>query len=434
MLVDFSPDDVATFVAQNFPKRVEITPGQTVVFKQTWTGEPHTVTGGLGSNDKLKKAAKFIDFFNGYESLASKNEAMVNPEGPTGAAAATFADFARELQQAKPAAEAKRVVADYDAIRKLYPDIPALDSNVDLPFSEFDATYIEGNADKALDGIPFAADDNLTINQNIGQKCFLSKGAPPEDASTPCTRAQQAQPAFNGTQSFYNSGILPYEGTRGNTFRVNFAKSTPPGSYFFYCAIHGPGQLSEIVVNKPGSDVKSASAVAREGRAAATDVVASLAKTFHETVRTNKLRYHGETLRGPFAGLPVDVHGSINEFVPNTLRAKANEAITWKVAGGHTISFNVPPYLPIVEFGAKQIRLNPKVRNAAGGAPKPGDAPEDGPLKIDGGTYNGVGFWSSGVVEAQDGFAEYTLRITKKGTYPYACLIHPKMIGKVIIT
>ncbi|HVT76603.1 MAG TPA: hypothetical protein VHD87_06200, partial [Acidimicrobiales bacterium] len=45
VLVDFSPDNVAVFVAKYFPAKVTVAPGQTVAFHQTWTGEPHTITG-----------------------------------------------------------------------------------------------------------------------------------------------------------------------------------------------------------------------------------------------------------------------------------------------------------------------------------------------------------------------------------------------------
>lgn len=144
----------------------------------------------------------------------------------------------------------------------------------------------------------------------------------------------------------------------------------------------------------------------------------------------------GERVSGPFAGLPTPIHGSINEFVPRTIRAKAGAPITWKFIGSdHSVSFDVPPYLPIIQFGAKSVRLNPKVSEPAGGAPPIPEEDEDaeGIQKLDGGTYDGEGFWSSGLVGAGP-YLEYTLRISKPGTYPYACLIHPKMIGTVVVT
>jgi plastocyanin len=178
----------------------------------------------------------------------------------------------------------------------------------------------------------------------------------------------------------------------------------------------------------------SASTVAHAARQQATDVVAPLVNTFKKARRANSVRYHGETFKAPLAGLPTEIHGSINEFVPRTLHAKANEPITWTFLGTqHTLSFDVAAYLPILEFGAKRIRLNPRVSDPAGGAPTLPEQQGDEPLRIDGGTYDGTGFWSSGLIGSER-YATYTLRISKPGTYPYACLIHPKMIAKVVVT
>lgn len=429
VLVDYSGDDVTTFVAQNFPKKVAVVPGQTVVFEQQWTGEPHTLTTGTKINESLKKASAWLALFNGYESLYAKNPAMVNPGEPTDV---TFAEFARLLKAATPAAERNAVLSAWRSLMKDHAELPDIDNPPAVPFSEVN-DLIDQLSEAAFEGFVFASNDNGDITQNIGQPCFLKTGQPPEDEDKPCTATQQKQPVFDGTESFYNSGILPYEGPRGNSYRVKLADDIKPGSYYFYCAIHGPGQVSEIDVQKPGTKVASARDVAREGRAEARDVVLPLERAYQSATRTNTVKVEGKTVKGPFAGLPAEVHGAINEFVPQTIKAKAGEAITWKILGAdHTISFDVPPYLPIIEFGAKRVRMNPKVRSAAGGSPEPGDGPDEGIHKVDGGTYDGKGFWSSGLFGGEP-YAEYTLRISKPGTYPYACLVHPRMIGKVII-
>ena len=74
----------------------------------------------------------------------------------------------------------------------------------------------------------------------------------------------------------------------------------------------------------------------------------------------------------------------------------------------------------------------------AGGAvelvlPEEGPGPDDGPPSHDGGTYDGEGFWSSGLIGAGP-YLEYTMRITKPGTYAYACLLHPPMVGTIKVT
>jgi plastocyanin len=81
---------------------------------------------------------------------------------------------------------------------------------------------------------------------------------------------------------------------------------------------------------------------------------------------------------------------------------------------------------------------NAKLDKAAGGWPgaPPGHKPY--PLatselvNLDAGEFNGsAGLKSSGI-----GFNTgdtYSVTFTKTGTYPYACLIHPGMIGKVVV-
>jgi plastocyanin len=348
-----------------------------------------------------------------------------------------MADLGRALDNAKPAAKGRAVRAAYEALAKADPTLPSLDS--DTPFADA-LPIVDEVSEKAFEDLPMAAgeteDDDFLINQNYGQSCYLKSGTPPEDSTKACTKAQQKQPAFDDSYDVYNSGILPYDGPRGNTYRVNIAETTKPGTYYFYCAIHGLGQLSEVVVKEPGADVPSVAEIARAARKEALETTRPLERTFRTAVRTNKVDFEGDELEGPFAGLPTQIHGMINTFVPSTIRAKANEPITWKVLGGdHTISFDVPPYLPIVQFTANRVRFNPRVREPAGGAPKqpPIDGRVEGPTDLNGGTWDGDGFWSSGVVGAEP-YLNYTLRIAKPGTYAYACLIHPRMIGRVVVS
>jgi plastocyanin len=431
VLVDYSSDEFANFVAQDFPNKLEITPGQTVVWKQTWTGEPHTVTGGALVTAKLSKTKNLLQLFDGYTSLVSTNHDLIDPEN---AGDATMVDFFAALRHAKPAAKRDAVMAAWRGVQKEHPELPDIDHPPATPVSAMN-DQVNQIADDAFNDLPSAHDDS-GVAQNVGQRCFLRTGAPPQETSQACTAAQQRQPVFDGKYSFYNSGVLPYQGPRGNTYRVKFAGTTKPGTYLFFCAVHGPQQTTEVVVRPKGTKVPSASAIARLGRKQANDVITPLAKTFRTTSRTGKLSWHGEKLSEPFAGLPSDIEASINEFVPRTIHAKVDQPITWNVIGAdHTISFNVPPYLPIFNFRSDgKVVFNPKVDNPTGGAPTIPDAGDEGqPRKIDGGTYDGTGFWSSGTVGG-DPARQYTLRISKPGTYNYACLVHPRMIGKVVVS
>jgi plastocyanin len=436
VLVDYSTDDVTMFVAQNFPKKVSVVPGQTLVFKQTWNGEPHTVTGGKFATDKLREGSAWLDLFNGYDELRSDNPGMVNTDteqfGDT-----TVAEFAAGIHGAKPVAKRDALLALWRSLRATRDWMPDLDNPPPATLFQEVNDRIGQEVEPIFNELVYAFDEEGNgLSQNVGQPCFLAKGLPPKDTNKACTKAQQVQPEFDGTQNFYNSGILRYEGAQGNTFRVKLANDAKPGTYYFYCAVHGPGQLTEVDIRKPGAKIPSASTVRREARDEAEAVARPLAKIYRDAVRTNRTKVEGKEVTGPFAGLPTPIHGSINEFVPRELHVKAGEPITWKIIGSdHTISFDVPPYLPIIQFGTKRVRLNPKVDEPSGGAPERphGDEESDGPTKIDGGTYSGTGFWSSGLVGGGP-YLEYTLRIAKPGTYPYACLLHPKMIGRVVVS
>src|SRR5688572_477762 len=61
VLVDYSHDEFPSFVAKNFPRQVAVHPGTELVFKQTWTGEPHSVTGGTLVNELLEEVRPYIE-------------------------------------------------------------------------------------------------------------------------------------------------------------------------------------------------------------------------------------------------------------------------------------------------------------------------------------------------------------------------------------
>ncbi len=148
-------------------------------------------------------------------------------------------------------------------------------------------------------------------------------------------------------------------------------------------------------------------------------------------------RFQGN-LSGLYAEDP-SLSGGINEFLPKDLEVKVGETVKWANLGMHTISFNVPKYFPVisVEDDGKVV-YNSKVITPAGGVPdhpEPYDfegPPPKEPLVIDGGTWDGEGFFSTGLI----GWAPYVvfeMEFAKKGTYKYACLIHPPMVGTITV-
>ena len=370
----------------------------------------------------------WLDFFQAFDALAGAGVKLPDPENPGNA---TWPDVVATIRAAPQAEPRDRFIASYRALLKSGVAMADFDNPPAMSFADV-AKAAEDLSAPAFASILFAFNDEGDIAQNVGMPCYLDKGAPPEKSDQACSKTEQRQPDFDGRQSFYNSGIIPYEGGNGNTFKVKLADDIEPGTYLFYCAVHGPGQLSEIEVKDRDAEVPSQGDVARETRREITAVNEPLEKVYREAVDNNRFTLDDEAIEGPFAGLysPKNDHALINEFIPRELRVKAGEPVTWKMFGSdHTISFGVPRYFPIIDFSGGRVKINAKLGEPAGGAP---EAPDD-ETKVDAGTYDGTGFWSSGLVGAQP-FLEYTVRVSKPGTYDYACLIHPPMVGKLVVT
>ncbi len=435
VLVDYSYDEFATALFKNFPAKVDVTPGMTVVFKQVWTGEPHTVTGGTAVDEMMSKAGPWTSFFGSFEALAGSGD-LPDPEDPSGPASALF----EAIDKSEDTANRDKLFAAYDEL--VEQGVPLVDRKDpgDASFESLVETvdkYSEAFLEDS--GLPWAFGET-NITQNAGQPCYLTKGLPPKDEDDPCSEGQQRQPEFDGNASYYNSGVIPYEGPQGNTFRVKLAGDIAPGTYFFYCAVHGPDQSTELEVKPSGSTVASQADVNRRARREIEEFAKPMVEVFNDA-KDGEISDAGETIEAPFAGLDVPVHGILNEMIPKTIRADVGEKVTWKLMGAdHSISFDVPRYFPIMRFAnSGKISLNPRLEEPAGGSPPLPEDGEHGPddsggvIKVDGGTYDGSGFWSSGLISA-DPYAEYSLRFSEPGTYKYACLLHPPMVGTVVVT
>lgn len=435
VLVDYSSDEFASFALFNFPGKVTVHQGDTVQFKQTWTGEPHTVTGGTSVAETIGGGLGWLDFFEGFEGLLSSGAELPDPENPGDA---TVGAFWKTVAAADDRDSAQQLRSGWDALVAKDSELPDADEDSTQPFAEF-VELVDAKSEEFFAGLPSAFNEDDELAQNVGQPCYLDEGAPPEDPEEACDEADQRQPAFTGRQSFYNSGVIPYEGERSNTFNVKIADDAELGTFLFYCAIHGALQRSEVEVVAKGDDIPGQSEVNRRIREETKALTADLA-TVYEDAGDGKATLPGfdEPIDGPFAGLPGESHTAINEFIPRNLTVKAGAPITWKMMGtDHTISFAVPKYFPIMEFGDEgRVRINPKLQPAAGGAvpyEQPEERTDPGPPSHDGGSWDGEGFWSSGLIGANP-YLEYTMRITKPGSYSYACLLHPPMVGTIKVT
>lgn len=356
VLVDYNHDEFAGSFLAYFPQVIEVRQGDTINFKQAWTGEGHSVTMGTLVDNAIKPVREIIRSGN------------IPDEPPP------------------------------EIVEKLKP-------------------------------LPEMLSDN-GVRQSAAQPCFLDTGAPPLDENTPCPKSPQ--PEFNGRQTYYSSGLIPYQGTGGNTYRVKLASDIAPGTYTFYCALHGPLQSGEIVVKPKGAKVPSQSAVDKAGRAELQKMAKPLLSAFADA-KKGKAAIDGKPVTGNLAGYssPAVMEGFISEFLPRTIRARVGEKVTWNVDGPHTVSFNVPTYLPQFVIGSDgTVTFNPQAYEPVASPAIPPHDRNTPPPPIDAGRWDGSNFISSGILEG----GTYSLTFTKPGRYRYACLVHPRMVGEVVVS
>lgn len=388
VLMDYSHDEFASYFLRYFPRQVTVHPGDTVVFRQTWTGEPHTVTMGTTVDQRMQVVLPYIE----------------------------------KLARGEP-----------------------------LPDEE-PVEVIEAWKD-----MPVMLGEPGEVNQVAAQPCYLETGMPPADPDEPC--AEREQPEFDGKQSYFNSGFVPYQGPGGNEFRLKLADEIAPGTYNYYCNLHGNLMSGQVIVAPDAEPIPSQVEVSRQARKELAPMAEPLLAMYRgansgrlelpvemrEMLLGPGQRYFGGNLAGLLS--PMTWWTAVNEFIPETIRTTVGTPVTWTVLGPHTISFAVPSYFPIYEFGRDgAVRRNPKLDPPAGGSPDlpsaheekasgaaPDESAQEGPpppLIVNGGSWNGEGFWSSGLLDSFS-YSKYTMRFTSPGTYKYACLIHPPMVGTV---
>jgi plastocyanin len=377
VLVDYHYDQFANMFARYFPNHVTVRQGDTAVFKQAWNGEAHTVSFG-GIIDTIGK-----------------------------------------------------------------PVWAYIDKDQQAPQDVLNATD-----QTAFNVIPFMVDQNNHVQQNGAQPCYLDSGTPPTDSKTPCPK--RAQPSFTGRQAFYSSGFIPYQGTdRDNTFRVPVATDATPGTYHFICLFHGPGMNGTLTIVPKGSTIPSQADVNSKAQAQIDQFAKPLVNSFNDA----KKGQYPVKLNAPYKfvfagyGSPAeqDVHGygSVSEFYPKKIDINVGETLRWLVvADFHNVAFHVPSYFP--EFSVAKdgtVTWNPQAVGPVASVPLPpsqSNGPGPPPTEVtpqitDAGTYDGSHFISSGLGGGGPADIGYALTFTKPGTYAYACLIHPQMVGTVIV-
>ncbi|MDQ6928182.1 MAG: hypothetical protein M3159_05910 [Actinomycetota bacterium] len=299
-------------------------------------------------------------------------------------------------------------------------------------------------------------------NQVSAQPCFITSGNPPGPGDTPCPNHSATPPEFTGTESFFSSGFLP----NGDTFNVKLASNIKPGTYSYFCTLHTTSMVGKVTVVAADTKVPTAT----ENQAAADQQLQSKVQALQPAVDAAKNSTPDKAAAGVASEQVQDAEANI--FAPQTASIPVGGTVNWTILGAHTISFNAPEDAKVIIAKAPDgsVHLNQKTgAPAGGGVPQPQSPPGGdqsggssstttaassttttgaestttgagggGPgglppaTPVDGGSYNGSGFYSSGFyLSFPPNFNSYTMKFTKAGTYNYVCLVHPGMEGTV---
>lgn len=391
VLVDFRYDEYAAAFLQYYPEKLKVRPGDTVQFRQAWTGEPHSVTFGKVVDD-------FIEIFPKLQEFET-------------------------VEEAQAAGESELI--------EIYGRFPAMTDGFKIADLGAEPCYVEDM-------------DEAPVVRNVETDEVLL------DAECP-TKGDE-QPAFNGRQALYNSGFIPYSGERGNSFEMPIAEDAEPGTYQYFCNYHFIFMGGSVEVVEKGAAIPSQSEVSRQAR---KEIEADADRALKRVREAEDKRIGdkiSETVQGPGGErvnevtLPLSGRATddetpviINEFFPRKVTAKVGEKVTWTFDGSlHTVSFNVPKYFPIFTVAdSGRVKWDPQAYEPVGWdtvdfEPRTFGPEDPPPLTLDAGRWDGKGgFRSSGALLPGDTFA---VTFTKAGTYPFACVLHPQMVGTLTVS
>ena len=270
--------------------------------------------------------------------------------------------------------------------------------------------------------IPSGRSDTI---QSAAQPCFIQTGTPP--VNNPCPAV--SQPAFDGTQAYFNSGWL----SQGTNFSVLIATGTVPGQYHYKDLAH-PGVTGEFDVSPLSQTIATPANVASTAATQLNDVVKALTPAAQDaealtTTATSGINY--------VAGVtePSLTNAFVATFGPPDITATAGQTISWTLYGQHALGLNPPTdgtgtgLLTRASDGTTHI--NQVVFNRAGGTFTP-YGPQTSPITVSGGTYFGTTFHNSGLLTSTTGgLVTYTLVFANPGTYTLHCLVHPAMTQNI---
>jgi plastocyanin len=270
-------------------------------------------------------------------------------------------------------------------------------------------------------------------NQSAGQPCFMATGVPPlslTGSAPACPKT--AQPDFDGTQSFYNSGLISQVGDK---FSVKLAANIKPGTYNFMCMIHRGAMMGSVTVAASTATIPSPDDVTTAGKADFDKMVSTVtpaAQAAQKGTADNAAMGSGDPVHYP--------NIVVAEFGPKKLSIPVNGSVTWHEFAFHTLAIgaSAADVGAVAKAPDGSVHLGAKAGAPVGFQTPPAlfefPPPDDGkPVTVDY-TYSGSGFANSGLVGSLPPvLVSFKVTFQKAGTYEVRCLVHNDMTSTVTV-
>lgn len=248
------------------------------------------------------------------------------------------------------------------------------------------------------------------------QPCYQATGNPPlKDACSVKTGE------FSGSEALVTSGWLDPNAP----FTLKIADTAKPGKYTFFCQLHGADMSGTLTIADKTTTVPSPADVKKTGAAELQADTTALSGAADALAKATP----DKALAG--SGLEGFERGVLNAFAPAQMSIPVGGSVTWNVLGPHSIFFNAPADAQQLRAATPDgaVHLNAKAAAPLGG---PGQGPKPG--LINGGTWDGTGARSSGLILSfPPDLYSYKLTFSKAGTYDYICSVHVGMKGTVTV-
>jgi plastocyanin len=266
-------------------------------------------------------------------------------------------------------------------------------------------------------------------NQSAAQPCFLGTGVPPlalGGGAPACPKT--SQPAFDGTQAFFNSGMLAND---GDAFKMKLSPDIKPGAYSMICLIHRGVMTATMTVAPKTDSVPTPDEVTAAGKKEIDDLVAKVKPAADAAQKATPDKAALGT------GDPSVPSVVVADFGPKTISIPVGGSVTWNEFAFHTLTFNATD--ADVGVVSKQADGSWEFTQKAGPPagftvppaafifPPPDDAK---PLLVDLGKFAGDGFANTGITgSVPPQFIAFKVTFTKPGTYTVRCLVNPQIMG-----